>query len=516
MINVVSVRVGSKYDPDYVLKLHDMIARNLSTRDDVRHWCLTDDPHALPDGVTPIPHNRDLPGWWQKVYLFSPDMPWNDGDRVLYMDLDVAVTGRLEDLVETKGIIKDWHWPCFNSSVMVWDHGEHPRVWEWFDPAVIGMPGHLPANLLPEGQINGGDQEWMTSVHKMAREDLTMKGRRWLPDPKERWNTFPSDWCVSYADAKLWPPNGSKVVVFHGEANKPHLCPPESWVHDVWKVGGFTSIPEMQGMNVTHELALANVTQNIKLDVEWFTGMPDHRGTLVLVCGGPSMKDHIQEIKDHRKRGAKIATVNNAMRYLLSLGIKPDHHIILDARPENIEFLQDAPEGIRYFLASQCDPSLFAALRHRDVILWHNGIGDGEEIFKLCEGIEKDCIVVPGGCTVGLRSLWLARGSGYTKVHVYGMDSSYSGGEHHAYKQALNDDDATIEVVLGDKRYVCAKWMARQANDFQRAYPQLTGVGMKLWVHGAGLIPDLWRSLRAQEREVVDSGGVLISSDYPV
>ena len=482
-LNVVSVRVGTKFSPDYVLKLHDMIARNLSTRDDVNHYCLTDDPLSLPEGVTPIPHNPELPGWWQKVFLFSPDMPWKEGERVLYMDLDCIVTGRLEELVERKGIVADWNWPCFNSSVMCWDHGEWSAIWSAFTLDLMDGEwiGSVPKGLLPAGQRNGGDQAWIS----------------WLLE--DDWRTFPPDWCRSYADATLWPPEGCKVVVYHGETHKPHLEPPTSWIHNIWKVGGYTELAPMSGMNVAKDRALANVAANIQRDVDWFTGMPEHRGTLVLVCGGPSMKDHLREIRDHKLRGAKIATVNNAMRYLLSVGIKPDHHIILDARPDNVAFLQDAPEGIRYFLASQVDPSLFDALKHRDVILWHNGIGDGEEITELCKDIDKPCVIVPGGCTVGLRSCWLAFGSGYRKIHVYGMDSSYSGGEHHAYPQALNDADAVIEVALGEKRYTCAKWMARQANDFKVMYPQITAAGMQLFVHGTGLIPDLWRAMRMQK-----------------
>ncbi len=479
-LNVVTVRVGSKYDMDYSAKSHDMIARNLSTRDDVRHFEITDDPHACPEYVTPIPHGRAFPGWWGKIQLFAPHMPWNEGERVFFCDLDNIITGRLEELIETKGIMRDKFWPMFSSAVMVWDHGEHRQIWDNFKPEMITAPGPFP-DIYPEGQVNGGDQEIITRL-----------------DPD--WPILPAEWTRSYVDAALWPPDGCKIVVFHG-AQKPHNQPKGSWIWNVWKIGGYTELAPMSGMNVAKDQALANVAANIKLDLEWFTGMPPHRGTLVLVCGGPSMKDHIREIKDHKQRGAKIATVNNALKYLLSVGIRPDHHIILDARPENVEFLQDAPEGIRYFLASQCDPSLFEALRHRDVILWHNGIGDGEEIVQLCEGIDQPCVIVPGGCTVGLRSWWLAYGSGYRKMHVYGMDSSYAAGEHHAYPQALNDADSTIEVALGDKRYICSRWMARQANDFKVLWPQITAGGMQAWVHGTGLIPDLYRTMRASQQE---------------
>ncbi len=181
MINVVSVRVGTKYPAEYVHTLHDMIARHLG--EDQRHWCLTDDPESLPDGIEAIPHNPDLPGWWQKVFLFSPDMPWNAGEPVLYMDLDVCVTGRLEDLPD--GIIQDWHWPCYNSSVMKWKHGDHAQIWSRFTLDVIDAPSPRLGPYLPSGQVNGGDQEWITSV--------------------SQWETFPAEWFVSYRTATGWP-----------------------------------------------------------------------------------------------------------------------------------------------------------------------------------------------------------------------------------------------------------------------------------------------------------------------
>ncbi len=116
MINVVSVRVGDKYGIEYVTRLHDGIARHLD--EEQAHYCLTDDPDSLPDGIEPILVNPSLPGWWAKVQLFDLDtMPWRNGAEVLYMDLDVCVTGRLEELPH--GIIRDWHWPTYNSSVFM-------------------------------------------------------------------------------------------------------------------------------------------------------------------------------------------------------------------------------------------------------------------------------------------------------------------------------------------------------------------------------------------------------------
>lgn len=475
MINVVSVRVGDKYGIDYVTRLHDGIARHLD--EEQRHWCLTDKPDELPEGITAIHFNRALPGWWQKVFLFSYVMPWEQGAEVLYMDLDVCVTGRLEGLPH--GIIKDWHWPCYNSSVMRWRHGEHAAIWDRFTPDVIDRPTESLKGLLPAGQVNGGDQEWISQV--------------------SAWETFPADMFVSYRDAVAWPPEGCKAVIFHGSPKPDEVT--EGWVPGVWKVGGYTAFPELKGMNVSHEFAYGNVKANVLRDLPWFSGFGEQDKGCVIVGGGPSMRDSLQAIKDHRKRGLKVITVNNALSYLHDRGITPDAHVMLDAREENLSMVQNAPKSVRYFLASQVHPCVFDALSGHDVVLWHNGMGSGDELLEIIkpwfdEGPDqKPCVLVPGGGTVGLRAINLAWLSGYKKVHLYGFDSCYQDGAHHAYGQSLNDGEPTQEVVMADKAYICARWMIRQAAEFQQQYQYLRDRGVKVIAHGKGLIPDMWRLL---------------------
>ncbi|MDB5441097.1 MAG: hypothetical protein JWM33_3524 [Caulobacteraceae bacterium] len=467
-INIISVRVGSKYAPAYVAILHDMAARNLSTLPQ-RHWCLTDDPDSLPDGVTAIPAHPDLIGWWQKPYLFSADMPFEAGARILYLDLDVAITGRLEEFAETKGIIRDWNHGWFNSSVMCWDHGEHRAIWERLDPE------NAPTRI--------GDQEWISDM---------------APD----FPVLPADWCVSYRRSAVeWPPADSKVVVFHGEP-KPHELT-DGWTPQVWRIGGYTSLPRMTGANVEADTLMAQVVANSARDLPWFTGFGDQGRACVVVCGGPSLKDQLPAIRAHRQGGARIVSTNNALRFLLEHGIRPQAHVMLDGRAENANFVKDAPAGVRYFIASQCHPDLFEALSGRDVVVWHNAVGDGAPLRQALAPWwdERPIVMVPGGCTVGLRALHLAWLSGYRRIHVYGMDGSYSGEAHHAYPQDLNDGEATLKVVMGGKPYRCARWMVRQAEDFRNDYNFLTRQGVRISVHGEGLIPDMARRLRAAERQ---------------
>lgn len=462
MLNVVCVRVGERYGPEYVAILYDMVTRNLGR--EFRFWCLTDRPHELPEGVNPIPAPDGLPGWWAKIALFSPDkMPWGPGERIVYFDLDVAITGRLDELVDTPGIIRDWNLPGYNSSVMVWDAGDHASASLRFTPDVM--------------QRLHGDQDWLAELGG--------------------WELFPRAWCVSYrAHAQDWPPEGSAVVCFHGEPKPPQCA---GWVPGVWKIGGMSALPKLDGMNVSYATALDNMRANCARDLPWFTGFPHKDVPVCVVGGGPSLKDTVEDLRRLHRAGAKVVSTNNAMAWLIDHGITPDVHVILDARPENAAFVQNPPRSVRYFIASQCDPAVFDALKRRQVVVWHAAICDeSSEIVRPWDKTRPICMVGGGG-TVGLRTLNLCWLSGYREVHVFGMDSSYAE-THHAYPQALNDTETTVQVTLNGKTYRSAVWMARQAEEFKDAWRHLAAQGVRLRVHGSGLIPDMARVLEQLER----------------
>lgn len=494
----VMVWVGDRYSVDYPTILADQIIRNASNLDEFALWCVTDRADELPEGITPIVADPTIPpSYWAKLQLFSADMPWAEGDRIVYLDLDVCVTGRLEDLVERPGISRDHGWPCYNSSVMVWDHGDHRDAWETFTPEIMSRaPGPLvPANLLPAGMPNGGDQEWLSELGG--------------------WDKLPSEWVVSYRwQSEAWPPSGAKIVQFHGEPKPADVT--GGWVPDVWRIGGLTSLPEFKGVNTSEDMRLEHVRLSVQRDLEWFTGFADEGRSCVIVGGSPSVKDHLTEIKAHKRWGRRIVALNNAWRYLHKNGITPDVVVMLDARPENAEFLRGAPKSMRVLLASQCHPDVFdvAEAEGLEVVAWHNGYGDNERLLEILKPYwqgpdQRPCILVPGGSTVGLRSLWLAAYSGFRTIHLYGCDSSYTdGGAHHAYPQALNDQETILDVVRGEKRYRCAPWMIRQAAEMAETWKDLrehteidgTPAPVTVHVHGRGLLVDICRDLRAEAR----------------
>ena len=137
---------GRKYTPDYVARLRRMVAKH--TDQPFRTICLTDQPDAMPEGVeaVEIPNPYPYRGWWAKMHLFDPLMPFED--RILYLDLDIIVLKDLAAFLDFpaefaiapdsapnflgKGRMKAIK--AYNSSVMVWDHGVRSRLFTEFDP----------------------------------------------------------------------------------------------------------------------------------------------------------------------------------------------------------------------------------------------------------------------------------------------------------------------------------------------------------------------------------------------
>lgn len=209
MLNVVCVRVGRKYSPDYVYKLRDMVARNMKQEYDF--YCLTDNPAQI-SGINTIPAPIQINDSWCKIGLFSPSLPMIErGDKMLYLDLDVIVTGSLDDLIAGKlngdhkkdlWIAKDWRDP-FNSSVMYWVHGKQGRIFGSFTQKHI--------------ETLRGDQNLIAEL---------------VPDAK----TFKEGAILSYKFNKVdKKPESAKVVLFHGKP-KMHELDDVQWVNKEWRL----------------------------------------------------------------------------------------------------------------------------------------------------------------------------------------------------------------------------------------------------------------------------------------
>lgn len=469
MLHVCCIRAGEAFSPAYVSILKDMVVRNLEAGFEGRFVCFTDRPQELPEGIETAPLPADLPGWWSKLALFRDDL-FPRGDRVLFFDLDTVITGAIDQIAAWDGeglaILQDFYRPNgLQSSVMAWRAGEHSEIWESYLAA--GWPTNDPR----------GDQRWIEQNLSVRKVVL--------------WQALFPKMFVSYKQTRGIP-QAASVVVFHG-LPRPHDVT-EGWVPRVWREGGLSQAELKAVCNTAQEQLLDNVRKACSYDLKWFEPKDEHDRHVAIIGGAPSVKDMLDEIEWRYSVGQDIWVLNNAWVALIGRDIVPAAQVMLDARPQNVEFLTFAQE---HLIASQCDPLIFAALTSNadacNVTLFHVNSPGMADLLK--DEKHRPAYLIGGGTTVGMNALALAVSRGYRMIHLYGCDSSYRDGEHHAYAQALNDKDPRNEVLYGDKTYVCAPWMVGQAQEYMELAPQYAADGCTITVHGSGLLPDIARDM---------------------
>ena len=247
----------------------------------------------------------------------------------------------------------------------------------------------------------------------------------------------------------------------------------------------------MSKLTMPNDVMLANADENLKRDLPMF--LPHDEGEeLCIVGGGPSLPSILPNLRMKYQRGAKIWALNGAHDWLLDHHLMPNAMVLLDARPEMAEFVARASRIPTYFIATQCDPSVFDALNGRKAVMW---VGYAPGIDAIAATADKPVVVVGGGNTVGLKALCMAVICKFRSVHLYGFDSCYSV-SHHAYSQPLNDGEQTTEIDCFGRKFTCSNWMIKQAEDFQNDYINALSAGVKVTVHGDGLIPHLAKHIK--------------------
>jgi hypothetical protein len=225
-MKVVCINWGTKYSPEYVFRLFNMVSRH--SENSLEFFCLTDQPELYVEPIKPIFLKGELKGWWNKMLLFR-DGILPDGEYI-YFDLDVVIVDNIDCFLAHKGfgIVRDFIRPFnglmggaeFNSSVMKFT--QDPELWNFF---------HNNMQFWSEAEKKVsffGDQNVISSY-------LNQRG---FDSP------FPDEWTWSYkagvkrGSARVGKnlgthiPNGGKVCVFHGNPN-PHQVS-EKWVKDNW------------------------------------------------------------------------------------------------------------------------------------------------------------------------------------------------------------------------------------------------------------------------------------------
>jgi hypothetical protein len=203
-----------------------------------------------------------------------------------------------------------------------------------------------------------------------------------------------------------------------------------------------------------------------------------------LALGGPTLKETFPNLLEKKRNGIPVITVNGSYKYCIDNGLEPSAMVMLDSREFNNRFVEPTLQDCKYFISSQCHPSVFEKLKDHKVWIWH--VAGDENYDLLQEQYGEEYFPVMGGATIALRAVHLFRMLGFHKFEMFGFDSCVIG-EHHAYEQPENDDEGVIDVTVSGKEFRCTAAHYHQAKEFVDMISK-TGEHYDLAVHGSGLI----------------------------
>lgn len=219
--NIVCMKWGDVYGPEYVNRLYSMVKRNITRP--FRFICFTD----VADGIIPEIEVFDLPpfestysgpiGAYRKKTLCRSDLePFKDNERFLYLDVDVVITNNIDDMFdympEEDFII------CYN-----WTRGN-------------GKIGNSSVTMFRKGVLQYVVDDLQENFEKIkvkfktaSQEYLSSK----IIEKYGKLNFWPEEWCKSFQYHSMpprilrrfkspkKPPAETKIFVFHGRVNPP-------------------------------------------------------------------------------------------------------------------------------------------------------------------------------------------------------------------------------------------------------------------------------------------------------
>lgn len=204
---------------------------------------------------------------------------------------------------------------------------------------------------------------------------------------------------------------------------------------------------------------------------------------IAVVCYGPSLRDTLDEIKKFKY----IITCSGAHKYLIDRGIIPTWHVDVDPREHKLQLLGQPHQEVEYLLCSAVHPRYVDLIKNYKVKLWH-GYHE-EDLIDLPKSYKRGEWIFSGGCTVGLRSLLIAKFLGFKKINVFGMDCSFpqdNDGEHADFHPNPSKSESVVVTEYKGHYYKTTYGMIEYARQFFREVAYLKECSVV--VHGIGLL----------------------------
>lgn len=232
MINIVCLKWGTKYGPEYVNRLYAGVKRNTTL--EFKFWCFTDDATGLrPEVITePLLYADQLDSWWNKLNLFSPDIAIPQGEYIFYIDLDTLIVNNIDKMLQLKSknmiVLRDFYHGIKRSStlvgsgLMMWQHGHFNHIW-------YNFIDNAQEHVARAGTY--GDQWWIEQQ---------------VPNPTFWQDLYPEQVVSFKVHCRKGLPDSAKIVCYHGRPSIPEsisetttlgktVIAPQPWVLKHWR-----------------------------------------------------------------------------------------------------------------------------------------------------------------------------------------------------------------------------------------------------------------------------------------
>jgi hypothetical protein len=216
------------------------------------------------------------------------------------------------------------------------------------------------------------------------------------------------------------------------------------------------------------------------------------------VASAPSVKGQLEVIKKMKAAGSPIVAIKGAHDWLIAHGVIPDYALAIDPQEHRIAFYKPHKD-VHYMIASQCHPAMFDNLAGHQVTIWHPYVKKGQNQ-------PRNCMLIGGGTTSGLRAISLFYVLGYRQFELFGFDSCNTGEMLRVNGEGLKDGDDLVEVRIDPEgeTFYCNTAMALQSEHFQTYYDYLPDATFN--GHGHGLIQAI---IKKRQQNIMELGGII-------
>lgn len=258
---------------------------------------------------------------------------------------------------------------------------------------------------------------------------------------------------------------------------------------------------------------LENIRINVSsVDYEpLYAGSYDER-TFVMVCGGPSLSDHLEEVRAKALQTDKYLVVcsNMTAAYLLEHDITPHVHFILDPQEKKRFDVASGKtsQNTQYWINAACHPSVFSALSEQGIkpfMFLADFDAEGLATKAVTESMrpgQAGMMAIQGGTMAGLRAMNLADALGFRRMEYYGFDATVQvvdgRARPYAYEKTRGETIITVTCDLCVETFDTTLVFQKQVNEFLRW--RLNMPWLDVEIIGGGLIAHRYAHVQAVER----------------